>query len=794
MNRAAGEGERVSVSRTLSWCVTGFLAGVPTALGAQPDSAAPVVDGGSFCIDGHEFGCAHARAIAARRAGDPVPAPRGIALLGAPGSPVDLLSYDLDIEIDPTLATIAGSNSLTLRSLQDGLTSWTFLLDDAFTISAVRIGATALTFARLDSIQVAATLDAPRNTGDEFVLTIEYSGTPVEGQGFGSIEFQTRANGARVAATLSETDYAHTWFPVTPDGRDKAVADLRFTVPVTMSVASNGLVQSVTPLPDGMRHTWHWRTDYPTATYLFSFAATNFVRFSDTYVHSGGSMPLEFFIYPEWDTSSNRTAWLKTKTMLATFAPLFGAYPFTAEKYGIYNFPFDGGMEHQTMTGQGLFGFGESLTAHELAHQWWGNLVTCATWPDIWLNEGFATYAEALWHEHKPGSSGAAALHSAMAARRPSLFNDTIIVPDGATIGRIFSFDTSYLKPAWVLHMLRHVIGDAAFFQALADYRAAYQFGSASSADFQAAAEAASGIDLDWFFPQWLEQPGAPDYRRAWRSITVNGQPHVELLITQVQSLSYPRFKMSLDVVMTIGGSSQTHMIWNDVTPQHYVIPVSAAPTALALDPTPWVLATNSSTVSFVEGPPKVVSISPAPGAMLAEAPGSLIVGFHKNVASAAGDFLLQRTGGDAPGLTFSYDPGSFTATLTPLASLVPGDYTLTVNDSIVAVAGSQALDGETSDPSNPFLAPGMTLLPTGDGAPGGDAVFTFTVLAPPPFCSGDADGDNDVDFNDVLNVLANFGASYAPALDGPGDADHDGDADFDDVLAVLAYFASECP
>src|SRR5262249_15754047 len=152
-----------------------------------------------------------------------------------------------------------------------------------------------------------------------------------------------------------------------------------------------------------------WLTNYKTAPYLWFFSSTNYNQWSRTYTYQlpgggTGTMPVEFSIYPASDTAANRAAWEKVVDMLGVFSQLFGEYPFVGEKYGIYQFPFAGGMEHQTYTGQGTFV--EYVTAHELGHQWWGDNVTCRTWNHIWLNEGFATYCEALWEEFKPGSTG----------------------------------------------------------------------------------------------------------------------------------------------------------------------------------------------------------------------------------------------------------------------------------------------------------------------------------------------------------------------------------------------------
>jgi hypothetical protein len=559
-----------------------------------------------------------------------------------------------------------------------------------------------------------------------------------------------------------------------------------------MSVASNGSLVSVTTAPGAAgRRTWYWKTNYPIATYLVSFAATNYNRFSGSYDWGGGVMPLEFFIYPGSDTSGNRNAWLQSAQMLATFRTVFGLYPFISEKYGIYQFPFGGGMEHQTMTGQGSFG--ESLTAHELAHQWWGDMVTCAFWNDIWLNEGFATYAEALWIEGKPGSLGEPSLHSAMASRRPSSVNGSVYIPEPLNnddIGRIFSTSFSYRKPAWVLHMLRRIVGHDAFFEILAQYRAQFEFGSATTDEFIAVAESVHGSDLNWFFDPWVYNVGAPAYQRASRTIMAGNQTYVELMVKQVQSASYPIFTMPMDVELFIDSVTSTRTIWNNASQQWYLLPVSAAPATVTLDPRPWVLATSNLSASFVEGPPKIVVTDPAPGLEAAASfAGPISVVFHKDVTTSATDYSLVRDGVGAVAFTFAYSSATKTATLTPAGPLPSGDYSLTVADSVRDPLSNRQLDGEMIDPLS------ASSFPSGDGLAGGSAVVRFSVAPPAVPCVGDADGSGAVDFSDITSVVTNWANTYAPGAAGAlGDANHDGVVNFADVTDVLANFNATCP
>lgn len=709
-------------------------------------------------------GCAHAKTTA-HRLGTKTAPPS--ALLAS--ADTDVLHYHLDIELDPDLEWIGGSNTMTVRSQIDGLGVFQFRLDDAFTITAVEVDGVPAPYVRLDGATLEVTLSPPLDTDDEFDVFVAYNGFPDSG-GFGSITFRSRF-GAPEIWTLSEPWFAHTWWPGKDDSVDKATADLWFTVPDEMTVASNGTLLGVDPVgTDRLRY--RWKTEYQTADYLYCIGATNYNVFSETWSYDGGSMPLDFYIYPEDDTSGNRNAWRRNLEMLDVFSEHYGLYPFADEKYGMCEVGFGGGMEHQTMTSQGTFS--ESVTAHELAHQWWGDMVTCATWHDIWLNEGFATFSEALWYGNEPGGGGMPAYHNRMDQRRPTQVGDSVYVYDISSVNRIFSSNFTYRKGAWVVHMLRHVLGDEVFFDALAQYRQAFEYASATTAEFQGVVETVSGRDLDWFFQEWIFDIGAPAYRYAWRVHDIAGRTFVELYLQQVQNSSYPIFTMPLDVHLTGGTGNSLHVIFNDAEAEHFLFEISSAALTLAVDPEDWTLHTSNQTTSFIEGPPKIALAEPAPGASLLTGPAfTASITFHKDIVATATDFTLV---GDAAGTiptTFAYDAVTHTVTLDAGGALPPDDYSLHIDDAIADVAAGLALDGEIADP-----AP----LPSGDGLPGGDAIVSFTVTV-----TGDLDGDGDVDFADVLLVIGQWGPCPAPPAQCPADLNGNGAVDFADVLVLLA-------
>jgi len=469
------------------------------------EMAAPSAD-----FEGPE-GCSHAKTAIARAA----TAAKGLRLKSTDdplAEETDVLHYRLDFEVLPRSRFLGGSNTMTVRCRENGVTAFRFWLHSAMSIDSVRIDGSRAQWRRLDGATLEVELGRSFDADEVFELEVVYEGYPVT-TGLASIVFETQ-NGSPVVSTLSEPWFSYTWWPVKEDSRDKATGEMLITVPNGLTVVSNGVLVDVDALP-GDKRRFHWSTGYPMSPYLFAFSATRYTTFDDTFIFGQGSMPVEFFIYPGSDTAENRIGWLRSVEMLSTFSDIFGLYPFIDEKYAIYQFPWGGGMEHQTVTGQG--GFSESLTAHELAHQWWGDMVTCATWSDIWLNEGFATYSEALWFEHRSGTSDPGALRTWMAIRRPTEFDDSVYVYDTSDVRRIFSGNYSYRKGGWVLHMLRGVVGTETFFATLDAYRQRFEYLTADTDDFRAVAEVVSGRDLGWFFDQWVYNGGAPAYSFGWQ-------------------------------------------------------------------------------------------------------------------------------------------------------------------------------------------------------------------------------------------------------------------------------------
>jgi aminopeptidase N len=296
-------------------------------------------------------------------------------------------------------------------------------------------------------------------------------------------------------------------------------------------------------------------------------------------------MLIRNFVFPDHFNNAKNII-DKTPNMIKVFSDLFGQYPFIKEKYGQAEFPWSGGMEHQTCTSLG--GWGEFLLVHELSHQWWGDMVTCKDFHHIWMNEGFANYCEALYSEKVYGQNGYFNLLNSM----KWLGSGTVYVPDLSNVSRIFDGNLSYNKGAWVLHMLRHVVGDATFFNILRSYYGdrRYQYKVVTTENFRDLCQLIYNKDLDWFFQQWIYQESCPNYQ-CIKQVTPSGsQSKVKLVINQLQT-NYI-FKMPIDISISTSKGDTTFVVLDSLKSQEFYLTVNGSISSIDLDKNNWILKT----------------------------------------------------------------------------------------------------------------------------------------------------------------------------------------------------------
>ena len=310
----------------------------------------------------------------------------------------DVSHYRIELHIDPAEKQLSGTVTMTAKAMVNDFATVALDLDSNMTV--VGVGGSAAGHSHSGNLlEVELAQPIPKDT--LFTIQVAYHGQPAS-SGLGTFGFDSHGDPSTpIIWTLSEPYGARAWWPCKDTPGDKADSvDMIVTVPADLTAASNGILLSTIDNGDGTR-TFHWHEGYPITTYLVSLAISNYATWSEWFRYPpDDSMEVLYYVYPE-DSTWIRSELTQTLDMLAYFHDIFGPYPFLSEKYGIAQFPWRGGMEHQTITSQGRFG--TMLTVHELAHQWWGDKITNASWHEIWLNEGFASYAEALYFEHTQG-------------------------------------------------------------------------------------------------------------------------------------------------------------------------------------------------------------------------------------------------------------------------------------------------------------------------------------------------------------------------------------------------------
>lgn len=499
----------------------------------------------------------------------------------------DLKYHRLRLNVDPAQSFISGEITSYFVA-KENLNTITFDLANNMNVSNVTQRGASIPFTRNGNEELVVTLPQSQNQGVLDSLTVSYSGDPVS-SGFGSFESTTH-NGDPIMWTLSEPFGAKAWWPCKQDLNDKIdKIDVYITTPrynnqnEEYMAVSNGL--EIGQTVQGNSKTTHYKHQYAIPAYLIAFAVTNYSVYSHQVANNGNPFNIVNYVYPE-DLQYAQSNTPVTVNIMNFYTNLVGEYPFADEKYGHAQFGWGGGMEHTTVSFMNNFNRG--LIAHELGHQWFGDKVTCGSWQDIWLNEGFATYMSGMVIENFDGNNAFKSWKQNQTSSITSRTYGSVYVPsqDTTSVGRIFSSRLTYNKGSMVLHMLRKKVGDANFFQGLKNYLNNPQlaYGYAKTADFRAEMEAISGQDLMEFFNDWIYGEGYPTFRIGYNQ--TDGE-NVTLNISQIQSdpsVSY--FETDLPIrFLGTQGQTKDIVLSNNVNDQDFYENVGFQVQQIIIDP-----------------------------------------------------------------------------------------------------------------------------------------------------------------------------------------------------------------
>lgn len=505
----------------------------------------------------------------------------------------DILYHRLDFEADPAFHFIEGVITTTFVA-KDDMPDITFDLSSQLTVSSVTMEGDELIFEQNANDELIVTFPTTLIEDSQNTVVVTYSGQPpLDSDGFNT-GFH---NGIPEIWTLSEPYGAKDWWPCKQDLNDKIDnIDVYITAPSQYTSVSNGIEQAQTDNGNGTTTT-HFQHNYPIPAYLIAIAITEYTVYEQTAGAEPNTFPIVNYIYPE--TADNSIAQLAvTPPIMDLYEELFETYPFHLEKYGHAQCSIGGGMEHTTVSFMG--GFGRELIAHELAHQWFGDKITCGSWQDIWLNEGFATYLSGLVVEHMDSDEFFPAWKGDRIEYITSLPDGSVYVPEADTlsVSRVFSSRLTYNKGAMVVHMLRYKLGDENFYQGIKNYLADtdFAYGYAKTPDLQAHLEAVSGMDLNEFFQDWVYGEGYPSY-----TVTVEHYAVGEVKITVNQTQSHPSvsyFEMPVPIrLFGAQGEQQDIVLDNTFDGQEFIVAVPFAFSGMQFNPENDIIAANNQSV-----------------------------------------------------------------------------------------------------------------------------------------------------------------------------------------------------
>ena len=520
----------------------------------------------------------------------------------------DVKYYRCEWEVDPAVYYIAGKVTVYFVMTASSA-SISLDLMNSMTVDSVKQRNTLLVKQHAGNV-LQVNFAGNIGTGILDSISIYYKGPPAN-TGFGSF-VQTTHAGVPVIWTLSEPYGSRDWWPCKNGLDDKADSiDIIVTNPAAYKAAANGLMQGEVLVAGGTKKQTWWKHRYPIASYLMCFAVTNFSVFNNSVQLGNITLPMQTYCYPE-SLVSFQNGTQNVLNALQLYHNNFGDYPFIKEKYGHVQFGWGGGMEHQTATF--VVSIDDGLIAHELAHQWFGDKITCASWEDIWLNEGFATHLASFYMENKYPAS--------VTVNRKNEINSitsspggSVWVDDTTSVGRIFDGRLSYNKGSHLLYMLRWKLGDSVFFRGLRQYQLdpKVAYGFARTTDLQRNLEQVSGQDLAEFFKDWFKGQGYPTYNVQWQR---KGGGNVKITMNQVTSHASVNF-FELPVALQFKNATQqkTVIVDNKTNGEVFIKYIGFAPDTVLVDPEYWLITKNntSSRGADIIDQPNEIRIYPNP-------------------------------------------------------------------------------------------------------------------------------------------------------------------------------------
>lgn len=601
--------------------------------------------------------------------------PNAMQQILSPGTPwhsFDVLNYKLNLDIyncflSPYPKSFIASNEITFR------------VDSA--LQSIRVNATN-TSLTIDSVRLAGVsfthsgniltiyLDRMYNPNDTVRVNIFYRHNNVTDNGF------YVSNG--MVFTDAEPEGARSWYPCWDKPSDKATVDLTAKVPATVKLGSNGRLADSTRVADTI---WfNWRSRDPISTYLVVISAKVNYNLDIVYWRNpsspNDSIPIRFY----WNAGESATNLNNIKTkiipMTTEYSRIYGVHAFEKNGFATLNNLFIwGGMENQTLTSLCPNCWSENLVSHEYAHQWVGDMITCGTWADIWLNEGFATYSEALWYEYTGGytsykndingdANGYLSGNPGWPIYNPAW---AITTPNNNTL---FNTAITYNKGACVLHMLRYTVGDSLFFAALKSYATDttnFRLKNAVTADFVTKVNQVTGQDLNWFFNQWVYSPNHPVYQNGYNFISLGGGSWQATFVARQTQSNPSFFKMPIELKITFASGDTTVRVLNDANNQVFTFTFNRQPTGFQFDPNNNIVLKQGTTVLGV----------PASDAM----PGEFAL--HQNYPNPFN-----------PTTTIKYDIASQTHVRMTVFSVLGSKVAELVNDNLPAGQYAVQFDG----------------------------------------------------------------------------------------------------